>query len=526
MSTPGASISASASPAAGATYLIAFVCGMAAFMEVLDTSIANVALVHIAGSLSASRDESTWVLTSYLVSNAIILPMTGWLADTIGRKRYYLISMALFTVASVLCGLATSLPALIFFRVLQGLAGGALQPISQSILADSFPPEKRGMALAVYGMAVVAGPAIGPTLGGYITDNFSWHWIFLINAPVGVGLIALAGALLHDSPAQLAVQEKRKREGYTVDYVGFALIVLSMGALQIMLDKGQQEDWLDSDFIRGCLFVTVTSTILLVWRELTHAHPIVNLRLLANRNFAIANLMVVAMGVTLIGSTLLLPQLMQTLLGYSALDAGMVLSPAALMTVLMMPLIGRLSGRVDARILCSIGFIAISGSMLALAQISLDISSTQLVWLRIFQTFGIAFIFVPINALAYAGLPPGETGSATAIINLMRNIGGGLGVSLVTTYLARSAQVQQAHLVDRVSELDPVYQSTVQTLSGAMGSEQAAQAVIAQQVGQQAALLSFIDDFQLLAIFAIALVPVIWMTTRVRPGAAPPPGAH
>lgn len=518
--------SSGAAPADRAPYLIAFVCGMAAFMEVLDTAIANVSLVHIAGSLSASRDESTWVLTSYLVSNAIILPMTGWLADTIGRKRYYLISMALFTLASVLCGLAPNLPALIVFRVLQGLAGGALQPVSQSILADSFPPEKRGMALAVYGMAVIAGPAIGPTLGGWITDNFSWHWIFLINAPVGAVLIALAGALLHDSPAQKAVQEKRRREGFRVDYIGFALIVLSMGALQIMLDKGQQEDWLESGLIRSLLFVTVTATIALVWRELRHPHPIVNLRLLGNANFAVANLMIAAMAITLFGSTILLPQFMQTLLGYSALDAGIVLSPAALMTVLMMPVIGRMSGHVDARILCSIGFVAIAGSMIALSHISLDISRQSMILLRCFQTFGIAFIFIPINAIAYAGLPPGETGSATAIINLMRNVGGGVGVSLVTTYLARSAQVQQVHLVDRVSVLDPVYQSSVQALGGALGSEPLAQAAIAQQVGQQAALLSFIDDFQLLAVLALVMVPAIWLTRPVKAGGAPPPGAH
>jgi len=495
-------------------------------MEVLDTSIANVSLVHIAGSLSASRDEATWVLTSYLVANAIILPMTGWLADTIGRKRYYLMSMALFTIASVLCGLAPNLATLIVFRVVQGLAGGALQPVSQSILADSFPPEKRGMALAVYGMAVVAGPAIGPTLGGFITDNYSWHWIFLINAPVGVLLIILAGAMLHDSPAQRVIQAKRRTDGFSVDYVGFALIAISMGALQIMLDKGQQEDWLSSGLIRALLFTTVTSLIALIWHELRHPHPIVNLRLLGNKNFAVANLMVTALGIVLLGSTLLLPQFMQTLLGYSALDAGVVLSPAAIVTVLTMPIVGRLSGRVDARILCSFGFITISCSMIALSQISLDMSRASLTWLRIFQMAGIGFIFVPINGLAYAGLPPGETGSATAIINLMRNIGGGIGISLVTTYLARSTQVQQNHLIDRISVLDPVYQSSARTLSHALGSEQAAQATMSAQVMQQAGLLSFIGDFQLLAVLSISLVPLIWLTRRVRPDAAPPPGVH
>ncbi|MFT4047525.1 MAG: DHA2 family efflux MFS transporter permease subunit [Solimonas sp.] len=517
---------AHAGPRASAPYLIAFVCGMAAFMEVLDTSIANVALVHIAGSLSASRDESTWVLTSYLVSNAIILPMTGWLADTIGRKRYYLLSMLLFTIASVLCGLATSLPALIVFRILQGIAGGALQPVSQSILADSFPPEKRGMATAIYGMAVVSGPAIGPTLGGYITDNFSWHWIFLINAPVGALLISLAGALLHDSPAQLAVQQQRRERGWRVDYIGFALITLSMGALQIMLDKGQQEDWLSSDFIVACLAVFVAATILLVYRELNHEHPIVNLRLLGNANFAVANLMVLAMGISLLGTTLLLPQFMQTLLGYSAFDAGIVMSPAAVLSVFMMPLVGRLSARVDARVLCTVGFVGIALAMLGLTTLSLDISESRLILLRIITTLGVSFIFVPINVLAYAGLPPSETGSATAIINLMRNIGGGIGISLVTTYLARATQAEQVHLVDRVSVLDPVYQSSVQTLAQSMGSEQLAQASIAGEVARHAGNLAFIDVFYFLAVIAVVLIPVIWLSRRVKPGSKAPEGAH
>lgn len=512
-------------PKANATYLIAFVCGMAAFMEVLDTSIANVALVHIAGSLAASRDEATWVLTSYLVANAIILPMTGWLSDTLGRKRYYLGSMALFTLASVACGLAPSLPVLIACRIVQGLAGGALQPVSQSILADSFPPERRGAALAVYGMAVIAGPAIGPTLGGWLTDNYSWHWIFLINAPFGILLITLAGGLVKDSPEQKAIQAERRKATFSIDYLGFALIALSMGALQIMLDKGQQEDWLHSELIQGLLLITVLSLIALVWRELRHDHPIVNLRLLANPNFAVANLMMVGIGIVMLGSTLLLPQLMQTLMGYSALSAGLVMSPAALITIVMMPIVGRMTNSFDARLLCSFGLLMISLAMTALAQIDLSMSQSQLTWLRVFQMSGIAFLFIPINNIAYVGVPRSETGSATAIINLMRNIGGGVGISLVTTYLARGAQAQQAQMVDRVSVLDPMYQSTMQALSS-LGSESAAQAVIAGRVAQQAGLMAFIDDFYLLAILALAMLPFVWLTRPPAPGTAPPPGAH
>jgi len=512
-------------PPRRATWLIAFVCGMAAFMEVLDTSVANVSLGHIAGSLAASRDEATWVLTSYLVANAIILPMTGWLADTLGRKRYYLGSMALFTAASVACGLAPSLPVLILCRIVQGLAGGALQPVSQSILADAFPPEKRGMALAVYGMAVIAGPAIGPALGGWLTDNYSWHWIFLINAPFGILLITLAGSLVKDSPEQKAAQAKRRQDGFTIDYMGFGLIALSMGALQIMLDKGQQEDWLESGFIQICLLVTVISLIALVWRELRHPHPVVNLRLLGHANFAVANLMMLGMGIVMLGTTLLLPQLMQTLMGYSALSAGVVMSPAALVTILMMPIVGRMTNSVDARLLCTIGLVILAVAMLALTGLDLNMSQNQLTWLRVLQMSGVAFLFLPINNIAYLGISRLEIGSATAIINLMRNIGGGIGVSLVTTYLARNAQVQQASMVDRVSVLDPAYQSTMQSL-GTLGSDTAAHAVIAGQVAQQAGLLAFIDDFYLLAILATLMIPLVWMTRRADPGAGPPPGAH
>lgn len=524
-----AATSASPSPSPSVAYrggyLIAFVCGMAAFMEVLDTSIANVALVHIAGSLSASRDEATWVLTSYLVSNAIILPMTGWLSDRLGRKRYYLASMVLFTLASVACGLSTSLPMLIICRVLQGLAGGALQPVSQAILADSFPPEKRSTALAVYGVSVIAAPAIGPAFGGYITEHFSWHWIFLINAPVGVLLVLLAGAVIRDTPAQ----RERQKEAATrhgVDYIGFALIALCMASLQVMFDKGQQEDWLASNFIRGCILICITSGVLLVRRELRAEHPIINLRLLGQRNFLLANLMLGAQGITLFGSILLMPQFMQTLLGYSALDAGIVLSPAALVTIAMMPIVVRLSARVDPRLLISIGFLSITVAMLAMTHINLELTRGDMIWLRVTQMIGIGFIFIPINALAYYGIPSSQTGSATAIVNLTRNIGGGIGISLVTTYLARSLQTEQAHLVDRVSLLDPAYEATMRTLAPALGSDASAHALIAGQVARQAGLLAYIDAYQLLALFAAVMIPLVWFARRPKPGAAVPTSVH
>jgi len=508
---------AGAAAAAPSPYLIAVICGMAAFMEVLDMSIANVSLVHIAGSLSASREEATWVLTSYLVANAIILPMTGWLSDRIGRKRYYLGSLAAFTLASVACGLAPSLEMLILGRVVQGMAGGALQPVSQAILNEAFPPHKRGMALAVYGLAVIVGPALGPTLGGFLTDRYSWHWIFLINAPVGVLLIALGTRMLRDPPAQIARQRAAAARG-GIDYWGFALIATSMGTLQLILDLGQREDWLDSNLILTLAVVCALGFALMIRRELRHAHPIINLRLLVNRNFAIGNLMMAAMYATLMGATVMMPLLMQALLGYSALDAGLVMSPAALVMVIMMPLVGRITGRVDERLLVSLGFVCVSLAMMALGSMSLNIPKDQLMWLRTAQLLGVALLFIPISGLAYVGLPAAELGNATAIINLARNLGGGIGVSLVTTFLARQTQSHQVHLVDRISPLDPAYQSTMAAVAPVLGDPLASHAVIAAEVARQASFLAFMDNFQFLALAAVLLIPLIWVARRAPQG--------
>lgn len=508
------------------TYLIAVVCGMAAFMEVLDTAIANVSLVHIAGSLSASTEEATWVLTSYLVANAIVLPMTGWLSDTIGRRRYYIGCIVAFTAASLLCGLAPSLPALIGLRILQGAAGAGLQPVSQAILADSFPQEQRGMAMAVYGMAVISGPAFGPALGGWITDQFSWHWIFLINVPVGIALVTMALALIRDPPETREITRKRRESGIRVDYMGFALIALSMGSLQLILDLGQKYDWLDSDFILASLMVFGFSLALLVYRELTHEHPIINLRLLGNRNFALANILVAGMSIPLLGLSVLLPQMMQTLMGYSAMDAGIVVSPGALVTVVMMPLVGKLVTRVDSRILSSGGYALITLAMLALTTIDLDISHGQLMALRMFQMFGLAFVFIPLNALAYADMPPGQTSSATAIINLMRNLGGSIGISMVTFSLARANQVHHSHLAEHIDPLNPAYQATMQSMSASLGSEQAAHAAMAGMIGRQAGMLAYIDVYYLLAALTALMAMTVWLVKRSKPPAKAPVDSH
>ncbi|WP_299698347.1 DHA2 family efflux MFS transporter permease subunit [Hydrocarboniphaga sp.] len=507
-------------------YWLAAVVGFGAFMEVLDTSIANVSLSHIAGSLAASQEEATWVLTSYLVANAIILPMTGWLSNVIGRRRYYIASIILFTLASVLCGLAPSLPVLIVARVLQGLAGGALQPVSQAILSDAFPQSKRGTAMAIYAMAVICGPAIGPPLGGLITDTFSWHWIFLLNAPVGVLLAIAAFRLVHDSPAQLEAQRLRRTETFTVDYLGFALIVIGMGTLQIMLDKGQQEDWLDSGFIRGCLFVSVSALLALIVWELRHPHPIVNLRLLKNRNFATSNLLIFFMGMAMFGIIVLMPQFTQSVLGYSALDAGIVMSPGALLMFCMMPLAARVATKVEPRALISVGFVVFGAGLLVTAHFtSLGLAQHQLVLMRMAQVAGIAFLMVPINMLAYVGLPPSEGGNASALLNLMRNLGSGVGISLAVSWLSRGVQMHQAQLVDRVSLLDPAYQQTIATL-GRRFDIDTAHAMIAGMVQKQAMVLAYIDDYHYFALLAFLIAPLIWFAKKPPADAPPPPLVH
>lgn len=503
-------------------YLIAFVVGLAAFMEVLDIAIANVALSHIAGSLSAAQEEATWVLTSYLVANAIVLPMSGWLSDLIGRRRFFLMSVAIFSFASLLCGIAPSLEFLILARILQGLGGAGLQPVAQAILSDSFPPEQRGVAFGFYGMAVVAAPAIGPTLGGWITENFSWHWVFLINVPVGALLMALARSHVIDPPALVEARKARLAGGFKVDYLGLALITLGLGALQIVLDKGQTEDWFASSFILIWTVIAGLALVGAVFWELQHEQPIVNLRLLRQRNFGIANILMFMLGFILLGSTMLLPQMVQTLFGYDALLAGLVLTPGGMILLVLMPVMGRMVTRVDPRALIATGCVILASSMLLLSGLSLEADFQTLMWLRVLQTSGLAFLFIPINTIAYVGIGPKDSGSASALINLMRNIGGSFGISLITTMLARGAQTHQTELVDRVTPLDPAYVSAMDRLQAVTGSEEAAHGVIFSWIRQQASMLSFIDVFHLLAIMAAVAVASVLLLRRGSAGAAAP----
>jgi MFS transporter, DHA2 family, multidrug resistance protein len=503
-------------------WIIALVVTMATFMEVLDTSVANVSLPHIAGNLSAGLDESTWVLTSYLVANAVILPLSGWLSERIGRKRFYMSCVALFTTSSLLCGFAPNLPMLVFFRVLQGMGGGGLQPSEQAILADTFPPAKRGMAFAVYGMAVVAAPALGPTLGGWITDNFTWRWIFFINVPVGILSLILTSRLISDPP----YLKKQVRTGAKIDYIGFGLIAVGLGFLQVVLDKGQRDDWFEAPYIRVFTFVCVTALILAVIWELRVRDPIVDLRLFKDRTFFMGNIMLFMVGFAIYSTTVLLPQYAQELMGYTAKQAGMLISPGGVAIMLLMPLIGYLVSHYDARKIIAFGFLGVGVATLHMMQFNLGVDFRTMMWARIFQAGSVAFLFVPINTVAYAYLPREKNNAASGLINLSRNIGASVGISLVTTLLARRAQFHQSVLVSHVSNYNGHFLATMRALTsgfvasgaGAAMATRQAYAVVGEMVTRQATLLAYIDNFWILGVSALALVPLTFLMKKARPG--------
>ena len=515
-------------------WLIAPVVALAAFMEVLDISIANVALNHIAGSMGAGQDESTWVLTSYLVTNAIVLPISGWLSEYFGRKRFFMACIMGFTLSSLLCGTAPSLALLVVFRALQGFTGGGLQPVSQAILADSFPPEKRGMAFAFYGLAVVFAPAIGPTLGGWITDHASWRWVFLINIPVGALLLFLVSIMVHDAPGAEAVRKQRHSQGITVDYLGFGLLALGLGCLQVVLDKGERDDWLSSHFILALSFASAAGLVLFVLRELKAKEPLVDFRLLKSRNFAVANLLMFILGFVLLASTQLIPEFVQTSLGYTATDAGLVLSPGGLALVFFMPVMGKLASKVDSRWLIMFG-LALSGSaLLYMTHFDLQVDYTTIALARLVQALGLAFLFIPINVAAYVGIPREKTNMATALVNLSRNLGGSVGISLVQTVFARRIQYHQSILTESITVTSTKAQSLLDNLTAyfqglpghAADAAREAQAALYSIVEQQALMLSFIDTFKFMALVFLAVIPVVLlMSRRAEPQAGAPP-AH
>ena len=503
-------------------WVIAGTVMLATFMEVLDTSVANVALPHIAGSLSSSVDESTWVLTAYLVANAIVLPLSGWFSTLFGRKRFYMACVLLFTVSSALCGLAPSLGALIFFRVLQGLGGGALQPVSQAILRETFPREKQGMAMAVYGMGVVFAPVVGPTLGGWITDNYTWGWIFLINVPVGICSLLLTSLLIFDPPFLI---RKSIKDGLKIDYLGLGLLATGLAALEIALDEGQRHDWFSSHWIVAASIIAVTALVSVVLWELRQKDPVVDFRLLKERNFAISTLTMFVLGFVLYGSTMALPLFLQTLLGYTALQSGLALSPGGLAIMVLMPVVGFLLSKFEARWLMMIGLAVSALGLLAMSRFDLDADFRSAVLARVVQSLGLAFLFVPVNATAFYFIAKQSTSYATGLINLARNMGGSTGIALATTLIARREQFHQQRLLDHVSTLDGAYRSTFQALQqmflakGADAVYAASQArqMIYDMVQRQSSMLAFIEVFRMLAFAFLAMLPLLFLLKRTRP---------
>jgi DHA2 family multidrug resistance protein len=505
-------------------WLIAASVMLATFMEVLDTSVANVSLPHIAGNLSATTEESTWVLTSYLISNAIILPATNWLGYFFGRKRFLIVCITIFTLSSALCGAATSLGMLLFARVLQGAGGGALQPIAQAVLLESFPAEKRGSAMAVYGMGIVVAPIIGPTMGGWITDNYSWRWIFYINVPIGILAVLMTNMFVEDPP-----YIRGQRPG-RIDYIGFGLMALGLATLQIVFDKGQEEDWFSSSFITKVTIIAVVALVAFIIWELRTREPIVNLRVLANRNFAVGTALITAMGVVLYGTIALLPLFLQTLLGYPALESGLAVSPRGLGAIVSMILVGRLIGKIDGRYLIIFGFCLVGFSTYLLADIDLEISMRSIVWPQIIAGFAMGFVFVPLTVMATGRLSNEQMGNATGIFNLMRNVGGSFGIAIVTTMLARGSQAHQAAMVSHLTPYDPAFQQRLSGIISSMASRSDLMTASAQAYGavyailvRQATLLAYIDNFRLMAFLCLVCAPAALVFQRVRAGKSAPP---
>jgi DHA2 family multidrug resistance protein len=507
-------------------WLIAVSVMLATVMEVLDTSVANVALPHISGNLSATTEEATWVLTSYLISNAIILPATSWIGKFIGRKRFLIICIVIFTGASALCGAAPNLTVLIIARILQGMGGGALQPIAQAVLLESFPPAKRGAAMALYGMGVVVAPIIGPTLGGWITDNYSWRWIFYINLPIGAIAAFMANTFVEDPPYL-----KDQKPG-RIDYIGFGMMALGLACLELTLDLGQQKGWFASSFI---VFTAISSTVLIIsfviW-ELYTPEPIVNLRVFLNRNFAVGCALIATVGVVLYGSTALLPLFLQTLLGYPAVESGMAVSPRGIGAIVSMVIVGRLISRLDSRYLIAFGFCVLTISTYMFVGLNLYIAQSNIIYPMLISGFAMGFVFVPLTTMTMATLPQDQIGNASGIYNLMRNTGGSVGISILAFLLARGSQVHQAYLTAHTTQYDPAFQQLVEqiksTMAGAvdnMTATQQAYQTIYGMVVKQAMVLSYLDCFWILTVMCALCIPAAFLFKRVL-HAKPVEGAH
>ncbi len=515
--TPARSVAGDRNP-----WSIVAVISIATFMVVLDTSIANVSLANIAGNLAVSYDESTWVLTSYLVANAVILPASGWLADVLGRKRYYMLSVALFTTSSLVCGLSPNLGVLVVARVFQGLGGGGLQTVEQSMLADTFPPSQRGMAFAAYGIVVVVAPILGPTLGGWITDNFSWHWVFLINVPVGIASLSLVSALVVEPKALREHTAALRAGGVRIDYVGFAFVALALGFMEVTLDRGQEADWFASPMITWLAIIGGLAFLALIPWELIHENPIINVHLFRRRNFAIAEMLFLALGVVLFGTTQFIPQLLQVVLGYTAENAGLALTAGGVATILVMPLVGILSSRIDARYLVAFGFAAQALAFWVMGHLSTQMSFFDAAFVRMLQSVGLPFLFIPLTTVAYVGLRPQENNQASGLMNVVRNLGGTIGISFVQTLLTRGAQRYQSLLAYQLNPTNANYSQAVQHITQSLSGQGAGASgeslgVIYQNLQQQAQMLSYIEVFHVLLWVTVASLPLVFLMRRARP---------
>ena len=501
-------------------WVITFTVTLATFMESLDSSIANVALPHIAGTVGASYNEATWVLTSYLVSNAIVLPISGWISNRVGRKRFYMSCVALFTVASFLCGLATSLPMLIFFRVVQGIGGGGLQPSERAILADTFPPEKRSMAFSLYGMAVVVAPAIGPTIGGWITDNYTWRWIFFLNIPVGIISLLLTSRIVEDPPY---LKKVRERTG-GVDGIGLGLLALSIGALQIMLDKGQEDDWFGSRLIVTCALLAGFGLMVFFYREWNAKHPIIDLSLYRKRNFAMSQIVMVAIGAALYSTTVMIPQFLQEVMGYSATEAGMALSAGALVLIVLLPVVGFIGQKVDPRLMITVGFCLLTFGIWRIGNLNLGIAFGNAVSWRVIMVLGMPFLFVPISVMSYVGVPQDKNNEVSGLTAFARNIGGSIGVSFISTMLLRRAQTHQQFLSAHVYSGSTKYLALQQGLAGALQNRgysaadaaRHATARIYDMMLQQATVLAYVDTVHILVLMTACLIPIGYLMKKPR----------
>jgi MFS transporter, DHA2 family, multidrug resistance protein len=506
-------------------WLIVLVISLATFMEVLDTSIANVSLNHIAGSLAVSNDEATWVLTSYLVANAVVVPISGWLGDVMGRKRFYMMSVLLFTVASLFCGIAPSLGILVVSRVIQGIGGGGLASSEQSFLADTFPPSQRGMAFAAYGVVVVVAPVIGPAIGGWITDNISWHWIFLINVPVGIVSLILVHFLVVEPEVLERERAKRLKKGLRVDAFGFALVALGLGCLEVFMDRGQRDDWFGSTFICAMALIAVLSLVMLVVWELNRKDPIVDLRLFGHLNFAVCFFMMLLVGVIIYGSTQIVPQMLQEVFGYTATDAGLTLTVGGIVSLFAMGLAGALSGVIEGRWLLAFAFLLQGLGMWVYSHFDTDAAFHQFALARLIQAAGIPFLFVPILTQSYAGLKPQQFNHASALMNVARNLGGSMGISAAQAMLEQREQFHQARLVEGLNPLNPNYVQGIQQIGATVGDastagdpSQTQLAVLYQNMTQQAAMLSYLDVFHALMLFMFCAVVMAFMLKPMKGG--------